>query len=394
MTTIFRPHPATTAGDRPVHRGPSARLHRGSGAGFRRGFTLIELLVVIAIIAVLVAILLPAVQQAREAARRTQCKNNMKQLGLALANYESTYTLFPRLLNRTATTTPTSVTLSDNWRSFGGLHTLLPFMDEAPIGNAIADAIDNNWRSRGIFPNFENNPVAEGLFTANGRDVRVQSLLCPSDAVPADRADYSNYGFNVGPNFGSIYYGPTDQNANGPFRMAQNLGIRDIVDGTSNTLAMSERVTTQANRLYPKGSAKYFSMPREPASPGFGTVTARRWPLLTQQDVETVAANCDAAANVGTTWIGAQWYGPYTNYQAFNTLLTPNAQSFNCDLNKAMPGHADMDGEVLVAARSNHPGGVVGAMMDGSTRFVSDSIDWETYQAVGSPDDGVIVEDF
>ena len=111
----------------------------------RGGFTLIELLVVIAIIAVLIALLLPAVQQAREAARRTQCKNNLKQLGLALHNYHDVFTIFPR-----GTSGPVIEGLGgDGWRTYSAHAMILPYIDQAPLYSMVSQAIDENRRAAG-----------------------------------------------------------------------------------------------------------------------------------------------------------------------------------------------------------------------------------------------------
>jgi prepilin-type N-terminal cleavage/methylation domain-containing protein len=171
----------------------------------QRGFTLIELLVVIAIIAVLIALLLPAVQQAREAARRSQCKNNLKQMGLAMHNYHDTHNTFP----------PGGATDKYAWSVF-----ILPFADQAPLYTAIS-------------PDGQNVPAA----TANGN--RLQTVLsvyrCPSDV-----------GVNNNPNFSS--YGTSNYLVNAAICLDNsNKLIRDITDGTSNTTLIGERALSQGS---------------------------------------------------------------------------------------------------------------------------------------------------
>ena len=160
-----------------------------------RGFTLIELLVVIAIIAVLIALLLPAVQQAREAARRTQCKNNLKQLGLALHNYHDTYNLFPGA-SFCGTTGTSSIAHCHTW-----IESLFPYFDQAPLFNQINFNVANH---QDVNPTVLNN-------------VKLQALMCPSDpdsgVYPNSRE--SGYtpgtGNSLGANYGSSDYLGGDQ---------------------------------------------------------------------------------------------------------------------------------------------------------------------------------------
>ncbi|MCP4506156.1 MAG: DUF1559 domain-containing protein, partial [Fuerstiella sp.] len=154
-------------------------MSRPCSLRFKRGFTLIELLVVIAIIAILIALLLPAVQQAREAARRTQCKNNLKQLGLACHNYESTYGLFPIGHQYIGDWDGNS----NNNRggtgfSWGGY--ILPFID----GAAIANQFDYDYPISGLGQNPRTNHITAGS--------PVSSYLCPSDIAPSKRNYYTN----------------------------------------------------------------------------------------------------------------------------------------------------------------------------------------------------------
>lgn len=220
----------------------------------RRGFTLIELLVVIAIIAVLIALLLPAVQQAREAARRTQCKNNMKQIGLALHNYEGTFGLFPYALSAPG------VKNSTGWVM------LLPFFDQAPLYssvnfNAPMGAWLNN-NSGGLLSS-SNPPTAANLALAK---TKLTALLCPSDngkQYVQDGGTYygcsgttsaisykTSYGFSVTqlslttpqqvPGTGYTLWSGETRATRALFGYESNSSIRDVTDGTSNTVAVSE----------------------------------------------------------------------------------------------------------------------------------------------------------
>ena len=226
----------------------------------RRGFTLIELLVVIAIIAILIALLLPAVQQAREAARRTQCRNNLKQLGLALHNYLDAVRVFPpAMLNRCAGTYP------DQHHS--GLAMLLPYIDQAPLYNKW------NWNAassnvEGM--NYESGTVGSALDPATTGNLalvttKLQAFLCPTDngkLVVSDSAykpstssseggAMTNYDFVTSSNV--AYYnicqdwGAAAPSTKAAFGENSFCSMRDLVDGSSNTALMCEMTREVAN---------------------------------------------------------------------------------------------------------------------------------------------------
>ena len=195
--------------------------------GRKSGFTLIELLVVIAIIAILIALLLPAVQQAREAARRTQCKNNLKQFGLAMHNYHDTHNVFPvGLIARpggAGWTTQCSVmsngvaVANNDYRSWGWGTFILPFIDQAPLFNTLS-------------PNGCRMPDAASPFGGqNLLEQPVVAFRCPSDVGPARNPFHQNYSASNDPVNERI----CDVNS--------RVSMRDILDGTSNTLLVGER---------------------------------------------------------------------------------------------------------------------------------------------------------
>jgi len=194
------------------------------------GFTLIELLVVIAIIAVLIALLLPAVQQAREAARRSQCRNNQKQIGLAIHNYHDTHRVFPPNAANNAIT-----------NGFSWIAMILPYIDQAPLYNQL---------------NF-NYKLNENTITKNLTSIQTQlpALLCPSDPTPSVRTDVANTwawpavtGTPPTKTVGvTCYYGFWGTQTNNtypglfPRTPFQSLSMRDVIDGTSNTIMVGER---------------------------------------------------------------------------------------------------------------------------------------------------------
>lgn len=214
----------------------SSRYKRLSKSPF--GFTLIELLVVIAIIAVLIALLLPAVQQAREAARRSQCKNNLKQLGLALHNYESSYSMFPPAYIGSMVVDTEQEQHGHGWGTM-----LLPFIDQAPLYNIV--------KPNGI------NGVADdpGIWEVRGGPTQgegtiLPAFLCPSCATVASKSTGMDKSWQNG--FGTSHYAcsqgpeiPVDGDEQGLFGYRGGLPsaqkIRDCTDGTSNTLAFGEK---------------------------------------------------------------------------------------------------------------------------------------------------------
>jgi prepilin-type N-terminal cleavage/methylation domain-containing protein/prepilin-type processing-associated H-X9-DG protein len=331
------------------------------------GFTLVELLVVIAIIGVLVALLLPAVQAAREAARRIQCGNNLKQFGLALHNYHDTYQAFPP--RRGGTDGYGIVGASDrfdgNYDRKSAFIFLLAFLEQQPLADQVAAGNVVNTNGRLIPP----GGPAGWYNNANWTPWRAQIsvVLCPSDKpllVPSQQAKHS-YAFSIGDSVGAL---SGDHRWNVPNSLTRGMfaGSRqckrfaDITDGTSNTIAMSERVWANYAGT-PTGNGR-----------DVRTAAATNVP-----DVLTNPGACYAMAT-GNRFIGVPVKGRFGDMWAdgqaervgFTTILPPNAPS--CVADNA--GGADSQGGVLNAA-SYHPGGVQALLADGSVRFISETID-------------------
>ncbi len=307
----------------------------------RKGFTLIELLVVIAIIAILIALLLPAVQQAREAARRSTCKNNLKQLGLALHNYHDVFGMF--VLRKGGTNGTDSAT--SNRGRLSGFVGLLPYLDQAPLFNKI---------SAGDATRSPFGPCAWCGW--NAWNVAIPMLMCPSDGRNKQTVRAQSYIFCIGDTASGIN-GTTSR---GMFPNRVGTRIRDITDGTSNTIAMSEHV--RAN---------------------YGPSTAN----ASRKRVEGIALGQDPAVNPGacmTLASGANWVSG-TNVKgrhgtslwdgqaercAFTTILPPNGPSCAAGTNP----NAD-SGTAALSPSSLHVGGVHALMADGAVRFISENID-------------------
>jgi len=333
----------------------------------RHAFTLIELLVVIAIIAILVALLLPAVQQAREAARRSQCRNNLKQIGLALHNYMSTFSeMMPNA----------GGSLSGYPNDHSPQARLLAYIEQA----GLQDLIDFNIQM--------GHPASVPL-PVEMRDVAdtvVPVLLCPSDPAPEVNLLTTNTTDDVkyaGTNYGANQSDGTDISpdnqihpsnpGNGLFWVGANTRIRDVVDGTSNTLAFTE--STRGNGTRPAST--------DPIDPHdaltFRTLVTPPSGLPYSQ-VSTGSGWTHHDGGRFTTWLRATVpEGPI-----MNGYLTPNSNTPD-----AVSGSAK-----LTAARSYHKGGVNALFVDGSVHFLSDSIDLGVYRGVWTRDGGEVPGSF
>lgn len=327
----------------------------------RKGFTLIELLVVIAIIAILIALLLPAVQQAREAARRTQCKNNLKQLGLALHNYHDVFNVFCRGKGGTVGY-GNGNRLDGNYERQSGLVSLLPYLEQANLYAQITagDPTTSPPIPPGGPAPWSGTAPAPALYSH-----RFAGFVCPSDPGIIQVRGNLNYAFSRGDFLGTAAGSGRDaQNVNGLFCLRRCFGVRDITDGTSNTLAFSERVQ---------------------ASFGIGgkaSPTVKEGILINVANIVTAPGACLAAAapiSAGgryTAWtavkgkFGSLWCDAQPENTSFYAVLAPNAPSCIND------GNGNSDGAVAVlSASSLHVGGAQALLADGSVRFISENID-------------------
>jgi len=322
----------------------------------RRGFTLIELLVVIAIIAVLIALLLPAVQAAREAARRSQCVNNLKQLGLAMHNYNDTISTFPigamgvRSLVANGIY-PTGTPIANARRTWAWL--VLPYLEQGAMANAINFSLATNHQAN---------------TTVNVTTVKVYE--CPSDpnggileggtTLPRRMGNYTvNWGNSCwGQDMQSNpFAGPYPSTANGgvtfggaPFTQDRSFGIQSITDGTSNTLLMAEVIIGVNSSAGDDHRGDIYN-----DDYNCGMFMAYTPPNATFPD-----------------WM----YSTYCQYPyQQNPPCTPNAPTY----------------QFFNAARSRHSGGVNSLMGDGSVRFVKSSINVITWRALGSSRGGEVI---
>ncbi|MEZ6131006.1 MAG: DUF1559 domain-containing protein [Planctomycetaceae bacterium] len=312
-----------------------------------RGFTLIELLVVIAIIAILVALLLPAVQQAREAARRTQCKNNLKQIGLALHNYHDANNSLPSgsivLLNAAGTTY--------NGHGWTWHASILPYIDQAPMYAAIQGPQDGGLGS-------EQGGTTSAKQTLAGATV-MPIFWCPSQpdcTLGPQKGGYSpsNYNGNMGTLIGysgdNCYGGSVTNaagmrapggcmNANGVFFISSSVRFRDVIDGLSTTIFVSEVIDSggDANMLGGGGSDRKHCF--------------------------SGGADSNPPTEMSEYLIAAESNDPINQYTE-------------------------------EAAGSYHVGGAQFALGDGSVRFISENISMTIYQAISTRAGGEVVGEY
>ena len=334
----------------------------------RRAFTLIELLVVIAIIAVLIGLLLPAVQAAREAARRMQCTNNLKQLGLALHNYNTALNSFPSgsliapMTNYwvCCATGPNMPTWPGHYR-YSAFVMALPYMEQVTLTSTLNFQIP--------------------LYDVNGDDmpqnttaymVQVKAFLCPSDIrdrvfpdqAPCNYSACSGNGLPGGFGLPDPAYG----SPNGIFFFNSATTIAGITDGTSNTSFLGESIIGSNSNIPPaaNGSNPTEIMVQTPSGMNSFADTFKYIPLTAAECASSTSYRWDRQTN----WIEGDY-----RHTLFNNFDVPNSTKYDC---LRGPHHG------WRSARSRHPGGVNNAFADGSVKFIKNTIDLNTWRAVGT----------
>jgi prepilin-type N-terminal cleavage/methylation domain-containing protein/prepilin-type processing-associated H-X9-DG protein len=361
----------------------------------RRAFTLIELLVVISIIAVLIALLLPAVQSAREAARRAQCTNNLKQLGLGMHNYHSTHGTFP-LGGTRAMAYSASYNYGNGlrWGTWSAHALMLGYLEQMPLYNSAnfswAVIMAPGWNI--------NTTVANSL---------VNTFLCPSDNLsPSPVTQNSQWGGRLNNYFASVgttiaYQGGTP--TTGVFTQAgTSYGIQHITDGSSNTIAFAEAVVGPDSGGYQTKQIQQLFRNGTNVSPGstagstslYDASTNVNAVLKDMQTCQTAALTLPSGdgvqGSINEDDKGERWAADDGGFSLINTVVPPSSiqYSFACC---SFSGSYGCDDGAFQNVNSMHPGGANVLFGDGSVHFLKSSIAMKTYWALGTKGNGEVI---
>lgn len=338
----------------------------------RRAFTLVELLVVIAIIGVLVGLLLPAVQNARESARQMQCLNNLKQLGIAMANHESALKHLPSAA--VSKEYPSDSSHPHSFYRWSALAQLLPYLENQNLKNLL-DLSLPMYMPGGGYPISERNKP--------GISQRLPGFLCPSDIGEAVKEGLgpTNYAVTSGSGAG----GGTPFETDGVFYVNSATRFGDITDGASNTIAFAESLLGQDtardaesafNGAAPERSYKFLL--------SFGGM-----PNLTDAKCQS-SQNFNSTEGTGNDPRGFAWCSGEYRSAAYNHYYGPNSTAYDCIASATTDPTPSPKKPILYsawgwrAARSVHPGGVNVARADGSCRFVNESIELELWRSLST----------
>ncbi len=339
----------------------------------RRAFTLIELLVVIAIIGVLIALLLPAVQAAREAARRAQCINNLKQIGLGLHNYHFNHNVLPWGQGR-----------GRDWDDWSAVSQMLPQLEQTPVFNSL------NFRTGGAIPSGVGGPAVDDNTTA--KRTAITLFLCPSDVDRLTTPEgHNNYAGNGGSSPDGLlkegaFSGPF-MTAADPVRTPNSLmnSFSNIFDGTSQTAAFSEKVKGIGDHVAlpsPRDGMRPSCSPLDLAQPASESTPDPFSAACRTLDPGT-APQYGRAGTLGAWGSGSCWHLGYPADTRYTHVMAPN--SWECLYS---------EGGIIrgaFTASSRHPGVVNVLMLDGSSRSIKSSVSLPVWWALGTKGGGEVV---
>jgi prepilin-type N-terminal cleavage/methylation domain-containing protein/prepilin-type processing-associated H-X9-DG protein len=364
----------------------------------RGGFTLIELLVVIAIIAVLIALLLPAVQSAREAARRIQCVNNLKQIGLAMHNYHTGINAFPM---GSSIAPQQDVPLQQSiWSAWSAQAMMLGYLDQGPLYNCC----NFSWAVLDT-SNFTGaaNVAASSNYNQTVLYTNIAAFMCPSDPNVGQKQNNNSYSASYGATTSNCYNWTSNAGVNwvsqetggdssGTFTIGKSYGLQNITDGSSNTVAYAEALVGDSNGSEFAGNVTNPSRYRGNYITGPVGNTAGTSLMNVQTNPTGVFATlqaCVATFQTSLTAIqddrGFRWCMGCTGWSMFNTVQVPNDAKYpigGCR-DGGTPGQFPNDG-FSYGASSGHPGGANVLFADGSVKFIKNTIGYPTWWALGT----------
>jgi prepilin-type N-terminal cleavage/methylation domain-containing protein len=375
----------------------------------KKGFTLIELLVVIAIIAILIALLLPAVQQAREAARRSQCKNNLKQIGLSLMNYHDVHrTLPPGVTVASSIAPPLPATNTTTSNGFAWTYHILPFFDQAPLFKKINAKVANTHAN--------NTPTATGKAYSS---TILTASRCPSDSGPdqdtsggvADMG-LANYVANYGVGMPSATAHPTD--VQGIMGVNTKVRIRDCKDGMSNVILAAERRNPKicnvtgwtgsaggaANTVGVLGGCTFWAALQGAPTDQYATNPLPQSPAAATPELYQVLGTT-RSGDVGANDVGEMnrltgnlsGTGGVTSTQPW-TAAAAGTIKINKTLGNVNTMSGDYQDATTVGFSSWHTGGMQAVLGDGTVRFLSENIDSTIYENLSRRSDGKTLGEF
>lgn len=336
-----------------------------------RGFTLIELLVVIAIIGLLVALLLPAVHSAREAARRSQCTNNLKQMGLALHEYHDALGSFP--LGKSVANA--EIGEVSGWGDWGAQALILPFLEQGPLYNTI----NFEWSSRRITAKAVNSTAF---------NVRLKVYLCPSDRGAFRNNNCNSYRGSVGTTVTQYFTRST-----GVFGREVSYSIDDVTDGMSNTLAYSEALVggqTRVNNNRANSITAVTAIATGQSIDAFSVGLQKTQAMLKICSDAMRDAGGPNYPNVSALG-GSRWGWGEMAVSLFNTIVPPNSPDHPWNSCRKDCPDCGPDTSQYSNAQSNHTGGVNALYADGSVRFVKNGISPLVWWGMGTREGGEIL---